>query len=131
MRQWGKKLKMTQTDGTILFSWTGRILLKWPHYPRQSTHSVHSLSKYQWHFWYWNSPGQNTGVGSLSLLQEIFPNQGSNPGLPHCRQMLYQLSHKWSLYQNTNGIFHELGQLILNFVWKQKTQNSQTNLEKE
>ena len=40
----------------------------------------------------WNSPGQNTGVGSLSLLQGIFPTQGSNPGLPHCRQILYQLS---------------------------------------
>ena len=33
----------------------------------------------------WNSLGQNTGVSSLSLLQEIFPTQGSNPGLPHCR----------------------------------------------
>ena len=44
----------------------------------------------------WNSPGQNTGVGSLSLLQGIFPIQGSNPGLPHCRWMLYQLSHKGS-----------------------------------
>ena len=43
----------------------------------------------------WNSPGQNTGVGSLSLLQGIFPDQGSNPGLPHCR-ILYQLSHKGS-----------------------------------
>ena len=42
----------------------------------------------------WNSPRQNTGVGSLSLLQGIFPTQGSNPGLPHCRQILYQLSHK-------------------------------------
>ena len=42
----------------------------------------------------WNSPGQNTGVGSLSLLQGIFPTQGSNPGLPHCRQILYQLSPK-------------------------------------
>ena len=42
----------------------------------------------------WNSPGQNIGVGSLSLLQGIFPTQGSNPGLPHCRQILYQLSHK-------------------------------------
>ena len=42
----------------------------------------------------WNSPGQNTGVGSLSLLQGIFPTQGSNPGLPHCRQIIYQLSHK-------------------------------------
>ena len=44
----------------------------------------------------WNSPGQNTGVGSLSLLQEIFPTQGLNPGLLHCRQILYQLSHKRS-----------------------------------
>ena len=42
----------------------------------------------------WNSPGQNTGVGSLSLLQGFFPTQGSN--LPHCRQSLYQLSHKGS-----------------------------------
>ena len=42
----------------------------------------------------WNSPGQNTGVGSLFLLQGIFPMQGQNSGLPHCRQILYQLSHK-------------------------------------
>ena len=45
----------------------------------------------------WNSPGQNTGVDSLSLLQGIFPTQGSNPGLPHCRWILYQLSHRGSL----------------------------------
>ena len=44
----------------------------------------------------WDSPGQNTGVGSLSLLQGIFPTQGLNPGLPHCRQILYQLSQKGS-----------------------------------
>ena len=44
----------------------------------------------------WNSPGQNTGVGSLSLLQGIFPTQRSNPGLPHFWQILYQLSHKGS-----------------------------------
>ena len=43
-----------------------------------------------------NSPGQNTGVGSLSLLWGIFPTQGLNPGLPHCRQILYKLSHKES-----------------------------------
>ena len=42
----------------------------------------------------WNSPSQNTGVGSPSLLQGIFTTQGSNPGLWHCRQILYQLSHK-------------------------------------
>ena len=44
----------------------------------------------------WNSPGQNTGVGSLSLVQGIFPIQGSNPGLPHCWQVLHQLSLKGS-----------------------------------
>ena len=44
----------------------------------------------------WCSPGQNTGVGSLSLLQGIFPTQGVNPSLPHCRRILYQLSHKGS-----------------------------------
>ena len=41
-----------------------------------------------------NSPGQNTGVGSLSLLQGIFPTQGSHPCLLHCGWILYQLSHK-------------------------------------
>ena len=58
----------------------------------------------------WNSPGQNTGMCSLSLLQGIFPTQGSNPGLPHCRQILYQLSHKgnprirkWVAYNFTSG----------------------------
>ena len=44
----------------------------------------------------WESPGQNTGVGSLSICQGIFPTQGSNPGLPHCRQIVYQLSQKGS-----------------------------------
>ena len=42
----------------------------------------------------WNSPGQNIGVSSLSLLQGIFPTQGSNPGFPPCRQILYQLSYQ-------------------------------------
>ena len=44
----------------------------------------------------WNSLGQNTGVGTLSLLQEIFPTQGLNPGLLHYRWILYQLSHEGS-----------------------------------
>ena len=44
----------------------------------------------------WNSPGQNTGVDSLSLLQRIFPTQGSNPGLPHYRWIFYQLSYQGS-----------------------------------
>ena len=44
----------------------------------------------------WNSPGQNTGVGGLSLLRGIFPTQRLNPGLPHCSWILYQLCHKGS-----------------------------------
>ena len=40
-----------------------------------------------------DSPGQNTRGGSLSLLQGIFPTQGSNPALPHCMQILYPLSY--------------------------------------
>ena len=44
----------------------------------------------------WNSPGQNTGVGSLSLLQRMFSTQELNPGIPHCRWILYQLSHRAS-----------------------------------
>ena len=44
----------------------------------------------------WNPPGQNTGVGSLSLLQGILPTQGSHPGVTHCRWILYQLSQQGS-----------------------------------
>ena len=44
----------------------------------------------------WNSPGQNTGVDNCSLFQGIFSTQGLNPGLPHCRWILYQLSHQGS-----------------------------------
>ena len=46
----------------------------------------------------WNSPGKNTGVGSSSLLQGIFPTQGSNTGLPNCRWILFQLRHQGSCY---------------------------------
>ena len=48
----------------------------------------------------WNSLSQNTGVGGLFLLQGIFPTQGSNPGLPHCRQILYHLSHIMHMFIN-------------------------------
>ena len=44
----------------------------------------------------YNSPSQNTGVASHSLLQGIFPTQGSNLGLPHCSQILYQVRHQGS-----------------------------------
>ena len=68
----------------FFFKWKwkslSRVQLLWPHV-------IYSP---------WDSPGQNTGVGSLSLLQGIVPTQGSNPELPHCRHILYQLSHKGS-----------------------------------
>ena len=80
----------------------------------------------------WNSPGQNTRVGSLFLLQGIFPTQGSNPGLPHCRQILYQLSHKgspktlwWVAYpfcsgsswpRNRTGVSCIVGRFVFLFV---------------
>ena len=58
----------------------------------------------------WHSPGQNTGVGILSLLQATFPTQGSNPSFPHCRGILYPLSHKgsskileWAAYPFSSG----------------------------
>ena len=49
----------------------------------------------------WASPGKNTGVGCHSLLQGIFPAQGSNSGLPHCRGILYHLSHQEVLVMPT------------------------------
>ena len=42
------------------------------------------------------SPGKDTGMGHHALLQGFFPTQGSNPGLPHCGRILYQLSHQGS-----------------------------------
>ena len=81
--------------------------------PKSESHSVMSNSLWP-HGLYspWNSPGQNTGVGSLSLLQRIFPTQGSNSGLPHCRWILYQLSHEgssrileWIAYPFSRGSF--------------------------
>ena len=63
-----------------------------------------------WSISLWNSPGQNTGVGNCSPLQGMFPTQGSNPGLLHCKQILYQLSHqenprilKWVAYPFSSG----------------------------
>ena len=44
----------------------------------------------------WDFPGKSTGVGGHFLLQGIFPTQGLNPGLPHCGQTLYPLSHRGS-----------------------------------
>ena len=56
-----------------------------------------------------DSPGKNIGVGCHVLLQGILPTQGSNPGLPHCRQNLYCLSHREAQHQ---AILHAQSQQI-------------------
>ena len=95
----------------------------------------------------WNSPGWNSGVGSLSLLQGIFPTQGSNPGLPHCRQILYQLNHKGSprilewvayLFSNRSSwprkqieVSRIAGGFFTNWAMREaQTNKSQENIEK-
>ena len=61
----------------------------------------------------WNSPGQNTGVGSLSLVQGMFPTLGSNPGLPHCRQIPCQLSHEGSPSHRTEVSYIKILKALL------------------
>ena len=77
---------------------------------KSESESCSVMSDSLWLYSPWNSPGQNTTVGSLSLLQGIFPTQGSSPGLPHCRQILYQLNHqgsprilKWAAFPFSRG----------------------------
>ena len=82
-----------------------------------------SLSRVQLFATPWNSPGQNTGVGSRSLLQGIFPTQGSNPGLPHCRRILYQLSHKGS-----PGVIDKTLKVIQNVIKAKKENKSPRKL---
>ena len=55
----------------------------------------------------WDFPGKSTRVGCHFLLQRIFPTQGLNLGLPHCRQTLYRLSHQGSHY-NFLVLFYSL-----------------------
>ena len=83
----------------------------------------------------WNSRGQNTRVGSLSLLQAIFPTQGSDSGFLCCREILYQLSHKgsprileWEAYpfssrsswpRNQTGISCTAGEFFTNWAMRE------------
>ena len=73
-----------------------------------------------------NSPGQNTGVGSHSLFQGIFPTQGLNLGLPHYRQILYQLSHQgsprilqWVAYPFSSGSSQPRSQTRVSCIGRQ------------
>ena len=79
----------------------------------------------------WNSPGQNTGVGSLSLRQGIFPIQGLNPGLLHSRRIAYQLSHKGSpegimlseINRRERRTLHDF-----TYMWNPKNKTNKTKL---
>ena len=64
-----------------------------------------------------NSPGKNTGMGCHALLQGIFLTQGLNPGLPHCRQILYHLSHQGHEFNQTPGNSEEQGKLSMG-LWR-------------
>ena len=71
----------------------------------------------------WTSLGQNTGVGNFSLLQGVFPTKRLNPGLPHCRQILYQLSHQgsprkleWIAYPFSRGSFWPRNQSRVSWI---------------
>ena len=114
---------------------TTSAFLPWEHHEECDPHGLCSP---------WNSPDQNIGVDRLSLLQGIFLTQELNPGLPHCRQILYQLSHKgsprileWVAYRfcskssqprNWTGVSSTAGGLFINWaireapwrVWKGK-----------
>ena len=87
----------------------------------------------------WNSPSQNTGASSVSLFQGSFSTQGSNPGLPHCRRILYQLSHQgsprtlqWVAYpffsrpsqpRNRTGVSGIPGRFFTNWATREHTHN--------
>ena len=74
-----------------------------------------------------DSPGKNTGMACHALLQGIFPTQGLNPGLPHCKQILYHLSHQRSSKRrggrlNREGIYVYI-QLIYVVTQQKPTQH--------
>ena len=84
----------------------GTFLFKWSESPSVVYDSLQPGGLYN----PWNSQGQNTAVGSFSLLRGIFPTQGANLGLPHYRKIFYQLSHKgsprileWVVYPFSSG----------------------------
>ena len=60
-----------------------------------------------------DSPGKNIGVDCHALLQGIFPTQGLNPGLPHCRQLLYHLSHQGSPSDDCRPLLYSVTQSCL------------------
>ena len=69
------------------------------------------------------SPGKNTGVGCLALLQGIFPTQGLNPGFLHCRQILYLLSQQGSPFKTYEEL-NQQGKTIFKEKWAEELYRS-------
>ena len=99
---WGPR-KLDTTELLPLTNRNAKLNTWWCHfYEVKWSHSVVSNSLWPHGLWPtrllrpWNFPDKSTGVGCHFLLQGIFPTQGSNPGLLHCRQTLYHLSHQGS-----------------------------------
>ena len=90
------KLWKSERQGTILNVHT-HILAYEPSAAAKSLQSCLTLCDPTRLPYPWDSPGKTTGVGCHFLLQGIFPIQGSNLGLLHCRQILYHLSHQRNL----------------------------------
>ena len=86
-------LDLGETTWKFLFIWNRTYICIWE---TESCLVMSDSLQPQRLYRTWNSPGQNIGVGSLSLLQEIFPTQGLNWGLLHCRQIIYQLNYQGS-----------------------------------
>ena len=76
----------------------------------------------------WDSPGQSTAVGSHSLLQGIFPTQGSNLGLPHCRPILSQLNHTVQKWHQKLALRDE-ALAVSGWVWFEEEQRNTWYLE--
>ena len=76
----------------------------------------------------WNSPGQNTGVGSLCLLQGIFPTPGLNPGLLHCRRILYHwalLLSSWNYHNIVNQLSDQISSSVVSdSLWPHESQHT-------
>ena len=103
-----------------VLSWLEQVTLllafgkwKWKSLSLEVTHSLQPHGLYS----PWDSPGQNTRVGSCSLLQGIFPTQGLNPGFPHWGQILYQLSHQGKPKNTGVGSLSLLQWIFLTQEW--------------
>ena len=89
----GDRTRVSCITGRFFTSWATWKPIQLPEWVSESCSVVSDSLQPHGLYTPWNSPGQNIGVGSLSLLQGIFPTQGSNQGLLHYRWILHQLKH--------------------------------------